>query len=87
VPGDVSIIGFDDQEVAHQVSPALTTVRVHKTWMGQMAVEMLRRRAEQSDRPITTLSVSTELVIRASVRPLEHSLSGRPGTSALTTTL
>jgi LacI family transcriptional regulator len=87
VPGDVSIIGFDDQDISHQVSPALTTVRVHKTWLGQMAVETLRRRAEQPDRPITTLAVSTELVIRASVRPLERSLANRPGTSALTTPL
>ncbi|MCC7208275.1 MAG: LacI family DNA-binding transcriptional regulator [Anaerolineae bacterium] len=87
VPGDVSIIGFDDQDVSHQVSPALTTVRVHKTWMGKLAVEMLRRRAEQPDRPITTLAVSTELVIRASVRSMENRLASRPGAAALTTPL
>ncbi len=41
VPGDVSVMGFDDIEIAPYVDPALTTVRQATTRMGRLAVDML----------------------------------------------
>lgn len=41
VPADLSVIGFDDQESAGMVTPALTTVRVPMTAMGRRAVREL----------------------------------------------
>lgn len=43
VPGDVSVCGFDDIPIAHQVYPALTTVRQPTRDMGRLAaLELLR---------------------------------------------
>ena len=35
VPGDVSVIGFDDQDVCRLITPQLTTMRVPKQFMGR----------------------------------------------------
>jgi LacI family transcriptional regulator len=83
VPGDISIIGFDDQDITHQISPALTTVRVHKAWMGSLAVQLLCDRAEHPDRPVVIALVSTELVVRASVRSLNQGAAAMRGASAM----
>jgi DNA-binding LacI/PurR family transcriptional regulator len=41
VPGDVSIVGFDDIPMAHLLSPRLTTVRQPAYEMGRGAVQLL----------------------------------------------
>jgi LacI family transcriptional regulator len=41
VPGDVSVTGFDDIDLAHAVDPELTTVHVPHRRMGQRAAKVL----------------------------------------------
>lgn len=41
IPGDWSIVSFDDEELASYLSPALTTARIPYEEMGRTAVEML----------------------------------------------
>ncbi|MFC8598448.1 LacI family DNA-binding transcriptional regulator [Isoptericola sp. NPDC057191] len=41
VPHDMSVVGFDDVDVATLVAPALTTVRVPRTGLGRRAVDLL----------------------------------------------
>ena len=41
VPDDVSVIGFDNKQIAHSIIPALTTVRYPIYEQGQLAAEML----------------------------------------------
>jgi len=41
IPEDVSIVGFDDIPLAHQVRPKLTTIRQDPHRIGRRAVEML----------------------------------------------
>ncbi|HET7677462.1 MAG TPA: LacI family DNA-binding transcriptional regulator [Candidatus Limnocylindrales bacterium] len=71
VPGDVSVVGFDDIDLAAYVEPALTTVVQEKAEMGRWAVETLAAHlAGQdggSDDPVVRLPVS--LRVRASTAP------------------
>lgn len=47
VPGRVAIAGFDDNELAAQVPPGLTTVRVPRYDIGRRAVQLLIERARE----------------------------------------
>ncbi len=67
VPRDVSVVGFDNIDLAAEVSPALTTVHVHKTWMGALGVQTLIERVQHPDKPKTTIVMDTDLIVRHSV--------------------
>ncbi|MGL4610502.1 MAG: LacI family DNA-binding transcriptional regulator [Trueperaceae bacterium] len=67
VPGDVSVVGFDNVDYAADLYPPLTTLHVHKTWMGRLGVRMLIERARNPNQPQTTCTVATHLVSRQSV--------------------
>jgi DNA-binding LacI/PurR family transcriptional regulator len=66
VPSDVSVVGFDDIDVAEFVDPPLTTVRQPKDEMGRLAVEMVLRRVAGSSQKETQM-LRGELVPRGSV--------------------
>jgi LacI family transcriptional regulator len=80
VPDALSVIGFDNIDMANVVTPALTTVHVHKTWMGTLGVRQLIQRAQEVASPKVTVVVSTELVQRGSVGLRRHDSQddGRP---------
>jgi len=60
VPGDLSVVGFDDSEKARITTPALTSVRQPLAEMGRMAVTLLLQLLESR----RTAGVSVELAIR-----------------------
>jgi len=68
VPGDVSIVGFDDIPVSAFIRPRLTTVAVGIWEMGQRAAAVLlsRVRGESDGLPPQRLVMSATLVIRES---------------------
>jgi len=70
VPEGLSVIGFDNIDLAEQITPRLTTVHVEKMLLGTLAVRHLKDRAENPDRPALTTTVSTRIVVRDSVRAL-----------------
>jgi DNA-binding LacI/PurR family transcriptional regulator len=70
VPADVSVIGFDDVEIALLSRPTLTTRHVHREMLGTWAVRRLLERVEQPDLPTTALLLDTLFVERESARPL-----------------
>jgi LacI family transcriptional regulator len=67
VPGDISIIGFDDIEMAENIVPALTTMRVNKQSMGRMAVQILLNHALQETSECVISYFRPTLVERSSV--------------------
>ena len=69
VPGDLSVLGFDNIAMAQETVPSLTTVHVHKTWMGVLGVRRLLERAQDPTQPKVTLILDAQLVIRDSVAP------------------
>lgn len=69
IPVNLSVIGFDDIDLAQEITPALTTVHVDKVLMGVLAVRHLRDRAENPGRPALTTTLGTTLILRESVQP------------------
>jgi len=67
VPEDVSVVGFDDIEVAQHLIPPLTTVHVHKEAIGSLAVQRLLARALSPGAVATTLALHVELIQRETV--------------------
>ncbi|MCK9554270.1 GntR family transcriptional regulator [bacterium] len=64
---DISIIGFDDIDIAAHTNPPLTTIRIFKEEMGITAVSLLINQIENpSFTPLKSV-IPTELVIRDSV--------------------
>jgi LacI family transcriptional regulator len=68
VPGDVSVIGFDDIDPPQADLLPLTTVHVDKVLMGTIALRQLLDRATDPTRPPLKTLVTTRLVVRSSVR-------------------
>ncbi len=73
IPEDLAVIGFDDVEGAKFSSPKLTTVRVFKEQIGELALSHLAELLEdipnkdsKFERSNHMLTVPTELVIRES---------------------
>jgi LacI family transcriptional regulator len=68
VPGDISITGFDDIDIASFVEPPLTTVHVPHRRMGTAAAQMLLRLiANDSTDP--RIEIGVEIVMRGSLGP------------------
>jgi LacI family transcriptional regulator len=70
VPDDLSVIGFDNINLVKEIIPPLTTIHVHKTWMGMLSVRKLLERAQNPTQPKVTSVLETKLIIRQSVRAL-----------------
>ncbi|HEV2273315.1 MAG TPA: LacI family DNA-binding transcriptional regulator [Acidobacteriaceae bacterium] len=67
IPEDVSLIGFDDVEIARLVGPPLTTIRQPKYEMGSAAIEILLRLSSGKDRTPEHRVLGVELIERSSV--------------------
>jgi DNA-binding LacI/PurR family transcriptional regulator len=70
VPGDVSVVGFDDIPEAAFFTPPLTTVRQDFMEMGRRSLHLLLREIGGGTRSTTRETVPSELVVRASTAPV-----------------
>lgn len=70
IPEDISIVGFDDIYTAEFLAPSLTTVRVYKDIMGEVAVETLLDRIKKKRTLGRKIVLPTELVKRESCRKI-----------------
>lgn len=71
VPGDISVIGFDDIETARYLTPALTTVHQDMVQLGNQAADMLIA-AIETQQPLAAVKVPVTLAIRESCSRLNY---------------
>jgi len=77
IPEDISIIGFDNIDMAAEARPALSTVHVRKLEMGQVAARLiLEQLTGQRDYPLRVV-VPTVLVPRDSVGVVSEEAKGQ----------
>lgn len=66
VPQTVSVIGYDDQIIASQLHPFLTTIRQPAEKIGQNAVELLLKWVDSKAARSVTIKLKPELIVRES---------------------
>src|ERR1700730_16409947 len=69
IPGDISVVGFDDISIASFSIPALTTVRQPLQKMGRIAAKTLLDRIEEGAGVVPEIAVEPELIVRKSTGP------------------
>ena len=72
VPEDVSIVGFDDINVAAYHTPRLTTIRQPLHDMGETAARILLQRLQGFKDYPEELAIPPELIIRETTAPVNH---------------
>jgi DNA-binding LacI/PurR family transcriptional regulator len=85
VPGDVSVVGYDDSWLLNCTDPPLTTVRQPIESMGKAAVALLVNQMESVSAHPETLLFEPELVVRGSTGPAsgQAASTASPGPDAL----
>jgi DNA-binding LacI/PurR family transcriptional regulator len=66
IPGDISVVGFDDIPEAEYFTPPLTTVRQNFNEMGRRSLLLLLEQIESGVREPRRETVPPELIVRAS---------------------
>lgn len=69
VPGDLSLVGYDDTRVAALTGVALTTVAQDPGSLARSAIELAAGRTQDPGRPRTEFVVEPSLVVRATTGP------------------
>ncbi len=69
IPEDISVIGYDDAEIARHLSPPLTSLILPSREMGRWAIEQTLRDPDVGRQPPLLVKLECELVERASVAP------------------
>jgi LacI family transcriptional regulator len=66
IPGDVSLVGFDDPAAAAMLDPPLTTVRQPLGEMAARACRLLRKAIMDGQTRMGSCTLETEMVVRGS---------------------
>lgn len=76
VPDDVSVIGFDNREIASFVQPKLTTIEIGLKQIGLTAARMALQRIHGTYKEERSLIIPSKLVLRDTVAGLIRDASG-----------
>ncbi|MGD8176803.1 LacI family DNA-binding transcriptional regulator [Marinimicrobium sp. ARAG 43.8] len=79
IPEDLSVAGFDDTPVAHQIWPSLTTVRQPIQAMAQKATDLLLKQLKGKDVQLPASMLSSSMIRRDSTGPAGTGPAGRSG--------
>lgn len=71
IPQDISIIGYDDIELAKYLSPPLSTISQPKAELGKLAVETLLKRIRAESTEFQTIMLEPELILRDSIHHIK----------------
>jgi DNA-binding LacI/PurR family transcriptional regulator len=74
VPESVSVIGFDDIQLASYSNPTLTTVRQPLQEMGEIAARTLLDRIENRSEYVAEIAIEPELIVRQSTGPAPNAI-------------
>ncbi len=78
IPDDLAIIGYDEHPWAQYLDPPLSVVARDGAKMGRIATELLLRRMRQpASTPPETVTLPTELIVRASSLPALARVGGQ----------
>jgi len=69
IPGELSVVGFDDIPEAQYFTPPLTTVRQDFSEMGRSSLRLLLELMQDTGQPPQRLTIAPELVVRRSTAP------------------
>lgn len=80
IPGEMSVIGFDDIHLAEFANPPLSTIRMSRKALATAAFEGLMRLTQRFE-PFESspISVKTSLVIRQSTGPVKNAMKAPAG--------
>ena len=67
IPEDIGVVGFDDMPFCEYFSPPLTTISVHKHYIGEVAAQRLVQILEDRDSVPIKVEINTTLKQRKSV--------------------
>ena len=82
VPEQVSIVGFDNLEMAANVDPPLTTVDVPATEMGERAADFLAARVAHES-VLRSVPIEPTLIARRTTGPAPHAVGPAPAARGL----
>jgi LacI family xylobiose transport system transcriptional regulator len=66
IPGDLSVVGYDDLSIAQWAGPPLTTVHVPLVAMAEQAVHLVMRLNDEPELAFSRIDLDTTLVVRGS---------------------
>lgn len=70
VPDDISIISFDNTDIAEKTIPPLTSVDICKEDFAKISLQAMIKRVKSPNIASSRMYVKTKLIIRESVKPL-----------------
>jgi LacI family transcriptional regulator len=71
IPDEISIVGYDDTELAIALRPRLTSVAQSSAEIGWQAFQVLHRRIKQSSTDLAHISLQPQLIVRDSTRSIK----------------
>lgn len=70
VPEEISVVGFDDVLYSEISDPPITSVHVHRGFMAEQAILLMKRRFSQPDARPRTVTIDCSIIYRESVARL-----------------